>query len=387
MLLCCVLVASGRPARATTLAERVGKNFAAISDTFAKTVGRSLPIIAASAGVRFRFDPALGTFERERSLAGQLYMESAEPLGKAHWNVSVTYQRVHLDEFDGHPLDDLSDRRPVVHSDGTPLFTLPHTSIDVEAQEVSTSVTYGLTDDLDVNLTVPVVYTALERTDDVVLLFPDAPPDGQSHDAASKTGVGDVLVRGKLRLLARSPFSLAGGLTLRLPSGSADDFHGTGDVELVPMLYASSARWSPLRWLTIRGHLNAGMSFDASDVNQSEARWATGLDADFGSRVTAALGFLGRDAISRIAAPGAFDAPRCLDPISVCQRDPSGSRKGSLPIFGFRGGRPDYVNLSIGGRVFLWRDTLIGVANVLLPLTDQGLRTGPIPLVGLEAAF
>jgi hypothetical protein len=360
-------------AGATTLAERVGQFFAPVADAFGKSVGRALPVVAASSGVRFTFDPETGTFERERAAAGGLYIERADPLGRGHWNASVTWERVQFDEFDGQPLRDLSDPVPVVDTDGTPLFALPATSIDVEAHQVLASVTYGLTDAIDLNVAVPIVHTSVDRRDAFVLLFPGARPGVQTASVDdSATGIGDVFLRGKHRFLVRSGFSVASGLVLRLPSGDPDEFHGTGDVEVAPMLYVSTAARRAASWLHLRAHLNAGMNFDASHFDQSEGRWALGVDGAVGSWTTVSLGFVGRSAIDRIAAEGAFDAPR---------------PNGSLPTFGFDGGRPDYVDLSFGGRVFLWRDTLIGVANVLVPLTGQGLSTEPIPLVGIEAAF
>jgi len=57
------------------------------------------------------------------------------------------------------------------------------------------------------------------------------------------------------------------------------------------------------------------------------------------------------------------------------------------PLFGLTSVRPSYYQLSIGGRLNLWNDTVFGFANVLVPLSDQGIRTAPIPLVGLEATF
>jgi len=57
------------------------------------------------------------------------------------------------------------------------------------------------------------------------------------------------------------------------------------------------------------------------------------------------------------------------------------------PIFGLSTVRPSYYSLSIGGRVNLWNDTVFGFGNVLVPLSEQGIQTAPIPLVGLEATF
>ena len=57
------------------------------------------------------------------------------------------------------------------------------------------------------------------------------------------------------------------------------------------------------------------------------------------------------------------------------------------PLFGLHGDRPDLYDVSIGARVNLWRDLLIGFANVILPLNRDGIRADVIPLVGLEATF
>jgi hypothetical protein len=51
------------------------------------------------------------------------------------------------------------------------------------------------------------------------------------------------------------------------------------------------------------------------------------------------------------------------------------------------GGRPDYYDISIGGRGALWRDTVFAFVNVVVPLNDGFVRTAPIPLAGIEATF
>jgi hypothetical protein len=47
----------------------------------------------------------------------------------------------------------------------------------------------------------------------------------------------------------------------------------------------------------------------------------------------------------------------------------------------------DYYDLSIGGRIDLWRDTIIGFVNAIVPLNRDGFRSDVIPLAGIEAAF
>lgn len=57
------------------------------------------------------------------------------------------------------------------------------------------------------------------------------------------------------------------------------------------------------------------------------------------------------------------------------------------PLFGIRGTRPDIYDFSLGGRVNLWRDTLIAFANVIVPLNDDGVRSLVIPTAGVELTF
>jgi hypothetical protein len=49
--------------------------------------------------------------------------------------------------------------------------------------------------------------------------------------------------------------------------------------------------------------------------------------------------------------------------------------------------RADIFDLSVGGRLNVWRDTVFGFANAIVALNDDGVRSDVIPTVGLEATF
>ncbi len=371
-----------------SLADRVGQRFQDLSDGFARAVGRSLPLIAASSGVEFVYDPETGAYERTSSSAAQLYLERAEAVGRGHWTLSLSYQHVAFDRFEGHDLDHLVDWHPVVADDGEPLFVLPHTSIDIQADVVTASATVGLGHDVDVNLTIPAVYSSLNRSDRVRFLYEGANPRPmETGSAGSATGIGDIVLRAKYAWLRGRVVDAAFGLLVRLPSADAGAFHGAGTLGVAPLVYVSSPRWETgpsIRWQV---HMNVGFDFDADDIAQSEGRWGAGVDVGIGRRVRLAAALLGRHEVSRLIPSGAVDLPRCLEAIPYCQANKTGSRKGRLPVFGFDGRRADYVDVSIGGRVHLWQDTVIAFANVILPLLDQGLTTDPIPMAGIEAVF
>jgi hypothetical protein len=346
-----------------------------IGAALADSIGRALPVIAASPGLSFSFDPATHVFRRETAVLGQLYLERARPLGRGKWNLALDYQWVRIDTVDGQDLDHLSDTRlPIVDPDNGRPFTIPRFGLDLETHQVTTSLTYGVTDDLDLNLTVPVVSSALGL--DVV--FRDVATGRVQRDRLrdSAFGAGDIFLRGKYRFAHGALGDLAAGLVLRLPAGNEENFQGTGSFEAGPMLYAATPAVRVGGPFRLQGYANAGVDLNAEDVGASQGRFGVGVDCGLAARVTFAVAFLGREPFRGIAPPGFFDVERIAPGSGVAR-----------PVLGLERDRASVYDLSVGGRVNLWRDTLIGFANVLLPLNDEGFRSDVIPLVGLEATF
>jgi hypothetical protein len=232
---------------------------------------------------------------------------------------------------------------------------------------------------------VPFIGTSLERRVHVDV-FGEAPIDDHLDDSAF--GVGDVQLRAKGQVLAGGPLLLSAGLGLRLPSGRKDDFQGTGDVEVTPMLIASTAAWkaSPVVWL--QGHANLAMLLDANDVaERSEGRWGIGLDAGFG-RWQLLVGLAGRHPTGPVFSNSAIDALTttvCAAPASRCFPTAPASR--NVPYFGFSSERPNYVDGILGVRATLWEDHLTAVVGMVAPLLDQGVVPEPIPIVGIEGVL
>ena len=200
----------------------------------------------------------------------------------------------------------------------------------------------------------------------------------QDRVHATAAGPGDLFLRAKYRFARGRWGDLAAGLVLRLPTGDQDDFQGTGAVEVGPMLYASTARLPLGSILGLTGYLNAGLDLNAEEVDRSEGRFGLGADLHVGPRVTLATAVLGREPFSGIAPAVFFDVARV---------DPATGARSMGPILGLQTDRANTYDLSVGGRVVLWRDTVIGFVNVLLPLGDAGFRSDVIPLAGVEASF
>src|SRR5439155_19604627 len=174
------------------------------------------------------------------------------------WNLSLNYQRVKIETLNGEDIGQLRDTTPIK---GGPraTFTIPRFGIDLDTHEFTASATLGVTDDLDLNITVPVLYSdfrlvLVEKVGGKQMTPPGFPVRSDAF------GVGDVFLRGKYRFLDADWARLAVGTVLRVPSGNEQNFQGTGAVELAPMLYASSTPIHVGRLIHLETYLNAGFN-------------------------------------------------------------------------------------------------------------------------------
>jgi hypothetical protein len=353
------------------------------SDAIAAAVARSFIVPSGSAPLAFRFDYDAGAFERIGELSANLYLDSPRPLGKGKFSFALSYQHFDVERFGGQDLDDLHDPVPFVDpATKVPVLSFQKVDIDLEVEQAVVSVTYGLSDRIDLNLVVPVLSNDASRTDTIHFVGDPTPTTGNADDTVG--GIGDIQLRAKLQLVADGPVDVACGLGLRLPSGNEDDYQGTGMVDVTPSLVLATKDLQLGGGVAVHGVVNASMVLATEQVDQSEGRWALGVGANFGKQLAAEFAFLGRHAVSDLASPNAFDFERC---VAGCQAGVRATRTASLPLFGFSGERPDYFDAVFGLRWSFWDGRLSAFASGLFPLSSEGLRTGPVPLVGLEALY
>ena len=355
---------------------------APIAPALANTVASTYPVASASSGVTYAYDPTLDTLVRQSGVAGPIIGERAETIGKGRINLSAAFSYVHLTSINGDDLDSLVNR-PRVNGQ-TLIFPVPQgiqladgrfttflpvhvvADLDVQAYILSPSVTYGVTADLDVNLTLPLLRTSLGVTTHSKAPDPRFPqfalPPGESFptdvrslsDAA--VGIGDLLLRAKYVLLRSEWVDVAAGLGLSLPTGDQDNLQGTGTTRLQPTLVLShvfAGRFEPL--------LDVGIDYDTNDVSRSVVRWAVGGTYQVLEPLSVSVVFLGRN---ELAAQS--------DPIPT-------------PFF-FQVERNDIYDASVGIR---WRfaDSGFVSLNALVPLNEDGLRAEAIPTLEASYAF
>jgi hypothetical protein len=191
------------------------------------------------------------------------------------------------------------------------------------------------------------------------------------------SGFGDVLLAAKGTVWSGERSGVALGAELRLPSGDALNFLGSGAVGVKPyMAWSRKGKISP--------HANLGYQWNGNSVL---ARNSAGQDqqlptyfmyyfgADIGAtkRLTIIADFLGEEF---------FNAPRVSSPVQV----PIPNRGLSFPSIEPFNGSYAANNLAIGAKVNPWNHLLI-TGNLSIRLNNGGLRANVVPLIGASYTF
>lgn len=359
-------------------------------------------------GFTYRFDPTIGTFTRSTEDFGPLFSDRADTTGRGRFTLGASYSRYRFDEVDGVSLDsgDLSALAVAVEApQGTRLSVLDFRQ-EVEADVFTLGALYGVTDDLDVGLTLPIIKVRVgERPRRIGFQdcgTPVAPNlsncapavariDELLPSSAESTGIGDIVLRAKYRVWQQrfqtgARLGVAGVLDLKLPTGDegerrkfvnpalidpatgqptdsvqrtaitlADPPLGTGVFRVKPQIVASGS------WLGISPHVNLGVELGTTEGVTNDLVYAVGVEYTVFGRVTLLADLLGRHA---------FNVER--------SRIVPGGLGGTAD--------PDTVTASFGLKANPI-GTLLVFLNFQIPLTDTGLRADVVPTFGLEWSF
>jgi hypothetical protein len=298
----------------------------------------------------FKLDPNLGVLVPSTTGSGSVYGLRPSTLGQGHFTFGFNYSHADLQKLDGADLDQLR----IGLGDGL----VARVSADITQDAFLFQATYGVIDDLDVDITVPLLYQSF------VFRGSLESPIGTTTARTSRDvfGIGDILIGAKYRFYNTAPFALAARLELSLPSGNQDDFLGTGTVQVNPSIIASVDL--PFR---ITPHANVGFRF-SGDTNKIEHQffYTVGVEWAAATFLTLGLDFVG---------------VHILDNKRPALREQSGV--GFAPL---RTASSDIVDVGISFKVNPWKNVLI-IGGVLIPLNNTGIRASVIPTLGVEVPF
>lgn len=358
----------------------------------------SVPLPSPASGFTFTFDPALGVFKRSTQSFGPILSDRAETIGKRRVSFGLTFQRFRFDTLEGidlHALPAVFTHDEAQLGGGRIDVVTTRNDIDLEVAQVTAAVSYGLGDRVDLGIAVPLVDVQLAVTSEATVQrlgtagspaihFFEGAGGGLGSTArfsrsGSASGIGDVLVRLKARVVSGQAMGMALGIDGRIPTGDEEDLLGSGAPGLKPFLTVSHSGEVFSPHATV-GYQWNGDSVLAGNVLTGEKRslpdqilYEAGIDIGVTERLTFALDVLGRHVMnSPRLVPETFAALDGRSQFPNIRFAPD----ASFDIINGSAG----LKFNVGGKLLL-------DANVLVKLNDAGLRDKLTPLVGLEYAF
>lgn len=294
-----------------------------LSQSIASSVGQFAFNSAVSG---FTFDVDRGMPVRSDESLGPILAERAVTLGKRRLNFSFSYTHVAYDQFEGQSLNHLT--RSLGHIDccglnggfsqGDGQLGPAGTRFAFELDQVQVSIdltlkqdifsfygTYGLTDNWDVGVVIPLI-----RTEARAVAFATVVDNGGagihgfegttalgtpadrsfSSSGGVKTGFGDVVLRSKYKLLRAEDLwpdlAVVGQLTL--PTGDKRNLLGKEETRFRLMTVASRR----FDWLT--PHMNVGYEMGTGEADADNLNYVAGFDAQLHRTLTVAVDVLGR---------------------------------------------------------------------------------------------
>jgi hypothetical protein len=301
----------------------------------------SFPLGSSTGGFTYTFDTALGTFRRGSQSFGPAFAQRALTVGRRRLSTGFNYQRVSYDRFEGRPLDDGSLKFYLRHKDccsvggppGPPLFGTVLTpdgsretpffegdlieaalSLDATTDTISIFANYGVNDRWDMGVAVPIVRVSLDASVlfTIERLSTHSNPNIHTFEAgnpaatsmvltrsASATGLGDIVLRTKYRLLDAAGGGIAAAADFRLPTGNQEELLGTGgQTRLYLVASAAQGRWAEhinLGYTISRGRLpDLGFQGAAAVQVPEEFGYTGGIEFAASPRITLLGDVVGR---------------------------------------------------------------------------------------------
>ena len=335
-----------------------------------------LPLASPASGIIYIYDPKLNLPVPSNDTLGPILTQRAETIGRHKVYLAVTYQFFSFKDIDGLSLTQL----PVVlQNSSPPAVTATNNRLDLTANQIALYLTYGLTSRVDVSIAIPIldVHEQFVSSGVEYILSPASVVtfNNLSH-SGSASGIGDQVLAVKGTLWKPKQGGLALGTELRLPTGDAMNFLGSGTVGFKPFVSMTLGR-------RVSPHLNVayemnGHSILVTNAQGGEARlpnrliYSGGADWGVTKRLTLAADVLAQNVnnAQRVRIVNqTFTNPVLTVPTI---QNYTGSYNRTDASFG--------IKVKPAGNLVL-------SGNVMVKLDQGGLRSRWVPFVGLSYTF
>ena len=345
--------------------------------------GTDFPATATTPGFIYHLNPELQIYERSSVSLGSAFLDRADTVGAGHFDVGLSYLYANFTQRDGHDIDNIREPVLLVRFPPAQDGLLDRTTVQFQEFTLHTnafyfSSTYGLTDNWDVNLLVPVFYTTLKVRQSVQTNLTGFRQLPAVRDDAF--GVGDVQLRTKVRMLDVDGFKLATGAAVRIPSGNENNFQGIGDTTIAPTLVGSYAVGP------VDLHGNVGIEYNGDDLERSRAQWGLGASVGFFDWLTGNIDVIGTDQLSDDHVSKVVDASPDQVGEGFFGSNIRLVRHGQKTEVITTIDRLDSIDVAVGAKVNLFK-SLVGFVSVIVPISTGGVRPDVIQAAGLEVSF
>ena len=330
------------------------------------------PIPSAVGLISYHFNETTGTYERIEGSMGPILSERGSTTGKGNLNISTTYTFANYETVNGHENTELVLHHCLLPACVTNIASpylqdTIHVQVHfrLKSEALALSAIYGVSNRLDVGIVIPYIRNDLQVfTHAAIVPGPNSvPPDPHFFDLSVETpdqmgtgtaiGIGDIVMRGKYRLMPRASFESAVLADLSLPTGDKENFLGTGKTKLKATYIASVSvrRFTP--------HLNAAYEVRFGETKLDAFDYRIGTEIAASPKMTLTTDLIG---VIRPRASTLFRSTVLGDQQLI----------GHSEIDGVVGGKWRLA----GDRAFLF--------NLLVPLNNAGVRPTSVVTIGLQ---
>jgi hypothetical protein len=341
--------------------EAANQTFATVAGLFGVELA-TLPVAASSGGFVYRLNRSLGLVERASDGFGPFFTERTLRNSRGQVSVGITYQFAQFSSLQGADLREGTFPTNAARSGGSgEPFSVDTLDLDLESRTTMLFGSYGVTDRLAVGLSIPIstVRFSGERVRTVNNLSAL-----QSAQSGSATGLGDIAVNARYLAVGTGLRGVSVGADIRFPTGRAEDLLGAGEAT---ERFLGIGTWE-------EGHLaiNVNGGFGVGGLSR-EVFWGTATTLAPTPRVTIVGEVMGRW-LSELSRVSDVYQPHPLLPGVETMRwlslDP-----GIHTVFIVTGAK-----WNVGG-------TWLLNTNMLIRVTDAGLRARVTPAISLDYAF
>jgi hypothetical protein len=340
----------------------------AANQTFATVAGlfgvelATLPVSSSSGGFVYRLNRDLGLVERASDGFGPFFTERVLRNSRGQVSMGISYQFARFSSLQGADLREgtFPTNAARIAGSGEP-FSVDTLDLALESRTTTPFATYGVTDRLAVGITVPI---STVRFSGVRNRTTNGATSLQSSQSGTATGLGDMTLNGRYMLVGTGVRGASVGADLRLPTGRSEDLLGAGKTT---GRFLGIGTWE-------EGHLavNVNGGFGIGGLSR-EVFWGAATTLAPTPRVTLIGEVMGRW-LAELSRVSDVYQPHPLMPGVETMRwlslDP-----GIHTTFMVTGAK-----WNVGG-------TWLLNTNVLIRLTDAGLRARVTPAISLDYAF